>query len=306
MENPELDVDKLNEIAESYGSITDKQTVEIDLENKQKVESEAKETQQEANPVEVKSEEENDPATLMDYVKDTGTGVYKGLQQTASSIVTLPEQVLDFFNGEMAREGKDYKPEWDDWFVKDDNPIETKTWWGGLVKNVTHVASLWFVPIPGAPLLKGTKVAKLARLGRIKAQSLKVTPKFKVLGRSTQISANRLGKSALSGMKFDALSITSLEDNMSGMLKSHIPPLDTALATEDHDHPMMKKFKNVAEGIALGPVFDGVLDIVGQGAKVAFKNMILRLVKHPLNMELPETWREPEMTALEIRLLRKL
>ena len=271
MENPELDVDKLNEIAESYGSITDKQTVEIDLENKQKVESEAKETQQEANPVEVKSEEENDPATLMDYVKDTGTGVYKGLQQTASSIVTLPEQVLDFFNGEMAREGKDYKPEWDDWFVKDDNPIETKTWWGGLVKNVTHVASLWFVPIPGAPLLKGTKVAKLARLGRIKAQSLKVTPKFKVLGRSTQISANRLGKSALSGMKFDALSITSLEDNMSGMLKSHIPPLDTALATEDHDHPMMKKFKNVAEGIALGPVFDGVLDIVGQGAKVAFK-----------------------------------
>ena len=180
MENPELDVDKLNEIAESYGSITDKQTVEIDLENKQTVEREAKETQQEANPVEVKSEEENDPATLMDYVKDTGTGVYKGLQQTASSIVTLPEQVLDFFNGEMAREGKDYKPEWDDWFVKDDNPIETKTWWGGLVKNVTHVASLWFVPIPGvAGAVKGTKAARLARIG---AKKLKVTPKFNLLG----------------------------------------------------------------------------------------------------------------------------
>ena len=276
MDNVELDIDKLNEVAESYGSIADKQTVEIDLAEKQKVESEAKEDGQEVNPVEVKSEEENDPATLMDYVKDTGTGVYKGLQQTASSLVTLPEQVLDYFNGEMAREGKDYKPEWDDWFVKDDNPIETKTWWGGLVKNVTHVASLWFVPIPGvAPLAKGAQAAiktnKLARLARLKTQTLKVTPKFKLLGRPTEVTAKRLLKSAGSGMKFDALSITSLEDNMSGQLKGHIPLLDTALATKDHDHPMMKKFKNVAEGIALGPVFDGVLDVMGQGAKVAFR-----------------------------------
>ena len=276
MDNVELDIDKLNEVAESYGSIADKQTVEIDLAEKQKVESEAKEDGQEVNPVEVKSEEENDPATLMDYVKDTGTGVYKGLQQTASSLVTLPEQVLDYFNGEMAREGENYKPEWDDWFVKDDNPIETKTWWGGLVKNVTHVASLWFVPIPGvAPLAKGTQAAiktnKLARLARLKTQTLKVTPKFKLLGRPTEVTAKRLLKSAGSGMKFDALSITSLEDNMSGQLKGHIPLLDTALATKDHDHPMMKKFKNVAEGIALGPVFDGVLDVMGQGAKVAFR-----------------------------------
>jgi len=276
MDNVELDIDKLNEVAESYGSIADKQTVEIDLAEKQKVESEAKEDGQEVNPVEVKSEEENDPATLMDYVKDTGTGVYKGLQQTASSLVTLPEQVLDYFNGEMAREGENYKPEWDDWFVKDDNPIETKTWWGGLVKNVTHVASLWFVPIPGvAPLAKGAQAAiktnKLARLARLKTQTLKVTPKFKLLGRPTEVTAKRLLKSAGSGMKFDALSITSLEDNMSGQLKGHIPLLDTALATKDHDHPMMKKFKNVAEGIALGPVFDGVLDVMGQGAKVAFR-----------------------------------
>ena len=276
MDNVELDIDKLNEVAESYGSIADKQTVEIDLAEKQKVESEAKEDGQEVNPVEVKSEEENDPATLMDYVKDTGTGVYKGLQQTASSLVTLPEQILDYFNGEMAREGENYKPEWDDWFVKDDNPIETKTWWGGLVKNVTHVASLWFVPIPGvAPLAKGAQAAiktnKLARLARLKTQTLKVTPKFKLLGRPTEVTAKRLLKSAGSGMKFDALSITSLEDNMSGQLKGHIPLLDTALATKDHDHPMMKKFKNVAEGIALGPVFDGVLDVMGQGAKVAFR-----------------------------------
>ena len=272
MDNVELDIDKLNEVAESYGSIADKQTVEIDLAEKQKVESEAKEDGQEVNPVEVKSEEENDPATLMDYVKDTGTGVYKGLQQTASSLVTLPEQVLDYFNGEMAREGENYKPEWDDWFVKDDNPIETKTWWGGLVKNVTHVASLWFVPIPGAGAVagavKGTKAARLARIG---AKKLKVTPKFKLLGANRQITGATLAKSAGQGMKFDALSITSLEDNMSGQLKGHIPFLDTALATKDHDHPMMKKFKNVAEGIALGPVFDGVLDVMGQGAKVVFR-----------------------------------
>ena len=40
----------------------------------------------------------------------------------------MPERIIDFFTGEMKREGKDYKPEWDDWFVDDENPLETKTW----------------------------------------------------------------------------------------------------------------------------------------------------------------------------------
>ena len=153
-------------------------------------------------------EEKNRKANLGDYIKDTGVGVVAGVQDTASSLITLPERIIDFFTGEMARENKEggYKAEWDDWFVDDENPLETKTWWGGLVRGVTHVGTTLAVPIPGAGKLgsiaklastaKAGKAAKAvgagltvgknapkalraARKARIAAHRLKVTPKFK-------------------------------------------------------------------------------------------------------------------------------
>ena len=95
-------------------------------------------------------QEKNKKANLGDYIKDTGVGVVAGVQDTASSLITMPERIIDYFTGEMAEEGKDYKPEWDDWFVDDENPLETKTWWGGLIRGVTHVGTTLAVPIPGA------------------------------------------------------------------------------------------------------------------------------------------------------------
>ena len=73
-------------------------------------------------------EEKNRKANLGDYIKDTGVGIVAGVQDTASSLITLPERIIDFFTGEMARENKEggYKAEWDDWFVDDENPLETK------------------------------------------------------------------------------------------------------------------------------------------------------------------------------------
>ena len=267
----------MEEIKLRYQLNDDKSEAEVSAAVERAQESAVEQTAQEEalpeNKVEVKTEEENDPANFGDYVADTAKGVVAGVQQTASSIVTLPEQILDFFNGEMAREGENYKPEWDDWFVDDDNPIETKTWWGGLVKNVTHVGTLWFMPLPGfgvGAAIKGTRAARLARIG---AKKLKVTPKFKLLGAKQQITGATIAKSAGSGIKFDALSVTSLEDNMSGMLKEHIPLLDTALATKEGDHPMMKKLKNVTEGMFLGPAFDGVLHTMGRGGKVLMKRV---------------------------------
>ena len=129
---------------------------------------------------------------LGDYVKDTAVGVAGGLQDTASSLITLPERIIDFFSGEMGEEAKTeegYKAEWDDWFVNDEKPIETKTWWGGLVRGVTHV---------GTPFAAtgGTGVfAKGASLG------------------------TRLASGALSGARFDLISKTSQDDYVSVMLK---------------------------------------------------------------------------------------
>ena len=57
------------------------------------------------------------------------------------------------------------------------------------------------------------------------------------------------------------------------MLRDHVGFMDTPLATKDIDHPMKKKFKNVAEGMMLGPVVDGVFDIAGTGAKYVTKGV---------------------------------
>ena len=52
-------------------------------------------------------EEKNRKANLGDYIKDTGVGVVAGVQDTASSLMTLPERIIDYFTGEMARENKE-------------------------------------------------------------------------------------------------------------------------------------------------------------------------------------------------------
>ena len=246
-------------------------------------------------------QEKNRKANLGDYIKDTGVGVVAGVQDTASSLITMPERIIDYFTGEMKEEGKDYKPEWDDWFVDDENPLETKTWWGGLIRGVTHVGTTLAVPIPGAGKLgsiaklasvaKGAKGAKAvgagltvgknapkalkaARKARIAAHRLKVTPKFKILGNTKQLTGRNLLKGAATGAKFDIMSKTSQDDNVTGMLKERWGWLDTPLATQEHDHPAMKTLKNVVEGMAIGVVFDNLIHVIGGGLKGSGKAIV--------------------------------
>ena len=78
-------------------------------------------------------------------VKELQSAFVGGVQDTASSIVTLPERGLDIITGEMQEEMKTddgYTAEWDDFFVDDRNPIETKTWWGGLIRSATHFGTM--------------------------------------------------------------------------------------------------------------------------------------------------------------------
>ena len=80
--------------------------------------------------------------TAKDYAADTLIGLGAGARDIASNIITAPERVIDFFNGEMEEEGKTeegYQTEWDQFMYGDGDPIETKTWWGGLVRGSTDV-----------------------------------------------------------------------------------------------------------------------------------------------------------------------
>ena len=57
------------------------------------------------------------------------------------------------FSGEMQEEQQTeegYGAEWDDWFVDDANPIETKTWWGSALRSLVHFGSMAAAIIPAA------------------------------------------------------------------------------------------------------------------------------------------------------------
>ena len=89
-------------------------------------------------------------------VKELQSAFAGGIQDTASSIATLPERAIDLATGEMTQEAKTeegYKPEWDDFFVDDANPIETRTWWGGLIRSTTHFGTLGGAIVAAAPVV---------------------------------------------------------------------------------------------------------------------------------------------------------
>ena len=121
----------------------------------------------------------------------------------------------------MARENAEggYKPEWDDFFVDDSNPIETKTWWGGLIRGLTHFGTLAAVPVPGFGVA-----------GKIGATTSKIVPKL-----AAKPLAQTLGRQALKGVKVDLLSRYSQDDNALGVLNEHFPGVGGPLATRKHE-----------------------------------------------------------------------
>ena len=148
----------------------------------------------------------------------------------------------------MARESKEeggYKAEWDDWFVDDENPIETKTWWGAALRGLTHFGTTAIVPVG--------KIGLVAKAGKLGKSVVPVMIKKPIAGAIAKKGLrSKLIKGAASGMKVDLISKYSQDSNALGVLESHFTGLNIPLATKEHDHPMMKTFKNVVEGMGLG------------------------------------------------------
>ena len=176
-----------------------------------------------------------------DVAREISNAVVGGLQQTGSDIVTLPERAIDMARGEDVG-GEEYRPD-TDIFGAFENPIETRTWWGGVLKTLVNYGSLAFVPIPGA------------RVGKIASATTKL---------------GQMGRAALVGAKVDLIASGSQDDNVSslveGALQQHYPQIQIPLATRDTDHPAMKTLKNVVEGMGIGAVVDG-LAIAFKGAR---------------------------------------
>ena len=163
---------------QSQNTVSDEQAAQMAKDQQQRIEYRQQTEAQRVNEANQKQADLNQRNAEIDdtrnkenwgageYVKEVFSAVGGGIQDTASSLVTLPERIIDAATGEMARESKTkegYKPEWDDFFVDDSNPIETKTWWGGLIRGLTHFATLAAVPAPkiGLGAKIGTNVGKI-------------------------------------------------------------------------------------------------------------------------------------------------
>ncbi len=200
-------------------------------------------------PVATEQPEEVDKfSDIGDVAREIGSAVVGGLQQTGSDLVTLPERAIDMARGEDVG-GEEYRPD-TDIFGAFENPIETRTWWGGVLKTLVNYGTLAFVPIPGA------------RIGKVASATTKL---------------GSIGRGALVGAKVDLIASGSQEENASAVIQEaiqqHYPQIQIPLATKDTDHPAMKTLKNVVEGMGIGAVVDGLaIGIKGlKGADEAVK-----------------------------------
>ena len=204
--------------------------------------------------------EQADPRNQEDWgmagvVKELQSAFGGGIQDTASSIVTLPERGIDILTGEMQEEMKGdgtYDSEWDDWFTNDANPIETKTWWGGLIRSATHFGTMGLAIVKAAPAIGVGATAVGA--GR-------------VVSAVGSLVTNQWAKAAVVGAASDLASKYSQDANALQVLRDRYGFIDTPLTTNDSDHPIVMTFKNVVEGMGIGELANGIFRVIGKGAK---------------------------------------
>ena len=193
------------------------------------------------------------------FLKELKSAFTGGVQDTASSIITLPERAIDMFSGEMVEENKTkegYDAESDNWFVDNQNPIETKTWWGGAIRSLVHF---------------GTMAVAIAGAGAVAVKTGVVTVPAGLLA----LAAKPLVKGAIIGATSDLASKYSQDDNGLAILRDRFNFIDTPISTKDTDHPAMKTLKNVVEGLGIGIVFDGAAMAIGKGRKVIKGNKVI-------------------------------
>ena len=192
-------------------------------------------------------------------VKEMQSAFMGGVQDTASSIVTLPERGLDIITGEMQEEMKSedgYTAEWDDFFVDDRNPIETRTWWGGLIRSATHFGTM-AAAITGAVATAAPSAAVAGTAAGIGG----------VVKAGAAIWGNTWARAAAVGAASDLASKYSQDANALQILRDRYGFIDTPLTTNDTDHPVVMTLKNVVEGMGIGEIANGIFRIIGKGAK---------------------------------------
>jgi len=237
---------------------------------------EAKLRKDDPNTPEYEDLDEDDPRrdgvgwNVGDAWAEFSSAVTGGVRDTASSIVTAPERLMDMVNGDMQKAGTAYAPDFNP-LGGDLNPI-TKTWWGNVVRGIVHfgttgaaiTGAVAALPITGgAAAAAGTAGAGATWLSRVRGLT--------AVGKGALGWKKAMALDAGIGAGSDLISEYSQDQNAMGALKQQFPALDTPLATNDQDSPMVMTAKNVAEGLGIGMVGGGLMMVLGKALGGRFK-----------------------------------
>jgi len=208
-----------------------------------------------------------------DIWAEGSAAVMGGLRDTASSAITLPERIGDMFSGEMQREGEDYAPDFDP-LGGDRNPI-VKTWWGNVLRGIVHFGSTGAAitaAVAALPVSAGAATATgVAATGAKSISYLQRLEGLRKVGSGALGWKKMMAFDGAIGASSDLVSEYSQDDNSMGALKEHFPALDTPLATNDQDSPMVMTAKNVMEGLGIGFAAGGLLMVLGKALGGRFK-----------------------------------
>ena len=247
-----LDTENLQQSISEDEQYLEQRDAEAKLREQQQLEEQATQAQFEAEQEDPRNKEQ---WGIGGVVKELQSAFGGGIQDTASSIVTLPERLLDTATGEIQREQAEdggYDTEWDDWFTNDENPIETRTWWGGLIRSATHFGTLGGAIVVASQMLGASATA----IGAGRAVT--------AIG---GFAANQWAKAAMVGAATDLVSKYSQDANGLQILRDRYGFIDTPLTTNDNDHPTVKTFKNVVEGMGIGELANGIFRVIGKAKR---------------------------------------
>ena len=235
-------------------------------ENKQRREAEAITAKEEQAEEAQAFAEQQDPRNKKNWgvgavAKEISSAVTGGVTSAAGSVATFPERTVDALSGEMGRVGvKNYRPDWNP-FVDYDNPIETKTWWGGLIKDSIHF---------------GVLAAGVTATAAAAGISAPVAGATGLAAWGLRALSNGWVRAAAVGAVSDLISEQSDKDNALGTLRDRYGWMDTPISTQDGDHPIVYKLKNIVEGMGIGLIADGVFRILGKGSSKAINKIKAR------------------------------
>jgi len=248
MENENTGMDLLKQSASIFDQIQAEDTQQEEREETtQAIESDV--SQMQGDP------RDKESWGLPAVAEEVKSAIIGGIQDTAHSVQTFPERVIDTVSGEVSRERKEkgkYQPEWTP-FVNEEDPILTKTWWGQMLRGTVHFGSMAAGVIAAGSAAGVTAPAWLTGMagwGVIRAAGI--------------------------GAISDTISHTTDGENALGMMRDRFGWMDTPLSTRDTDHPLMMKFKNIVEGMGIGILFDSAAMALGRGGSYAKSQVAAR------------------------------